>query len=260
MGDNIFDLSGKVAVVTGGGSGLGRAFCEAMAEFGADVVCVGRTEKKIRETVEIISRYGHRAIAIKADISRQDDIERMVNETVRELGTIGIFFANAGIREISFVPIHEKPVEDWDAVMDTNLRSVFLQMRAVFPVMMKQKSGSFITISSAGGLWPLAQDKWVYTQTAYATAKSGLIMLTKLAARQYGEFNIRVNTICPGYHRTPLTPEAEVEQLEAMIVKLLPLGRPGMPHEIKGLAVWLASGASSFVTGQIFIEDGGYLA
>jgi NAD(P)-dependent dehydrogenase (short-subunit alcohol dehydrogenase family) len=260
MGKEIFDLKGKVAVVTGGGSGLGQVFCEAMAEFGADVVCVGRTEEKLKETVAKIRPYGHRTLAISADVTKQAEIERMVNQTVRELGAIDIFFANAGIREKSFVMIHEKPVADWDDVMDADLRSVFLQMRAVFPVMMKQKSGSFITTSSAGGVWPLAQDRWVYTQTAYATAKAGLIMLTKAAARQYGPFGIRVNTICPGYHRTPLTPANEVASLEKMISKLLPLGRPGMPEEIKGLAVWLASGASSFVTGQIFIEDGGYLA
>ena len=260
MGKEMFDLTGKVALVTGGGSGLGRAFCEAMAEFGADVVCVGRTGKKLKDTADIISRYGHRVKTIEADTSRQDEIERMVDETVRELGSIDNYFANAGIREKSFVLIHEKPVEDWDDVIDANLRSVFLQMRVVFPVMMKQKSGSFITVSSVGGLWPLAPDKWVYTQTAYAAAKSGLIMLTKLAARQYGPFGIRVNTICPGYHRTPLTPQAEVKQLEDMIVKLIPVGRPGMPEDIKGLAVWLASGASSFVTGQILIEDGGFMA
>jgi NAD(P)-dependent dehydrogenase (short-subunit alcohol dehydrogenase family) len=260
MGKEIFDLSGKVVVVTGGGSGLGQVFCETMAEFGADVVCVGRTEKKLKETIGKIKPYRHHTLAITADVTKEPEIERMVNQTVKEFGTIDIFFANAGIREKSFVMIHEKPVKDWDDVIDADLRSVFLQMRAVFPVMMKQKSGSFITISSAGGVWPLAQDKWIYTQTAYATAKAGLIMLTKAAARQYGPFNIRVNTICPGYHRTPLTPPDEVESLEKMISKLLPLGRPGMPGEIKGLAVWLASGASSFVTGQIFIEDGGYLA
>jgi NAD(P)-dependent dehydrogenase (short-subunit alcohol dehydrogenase family) len=260
MGKEIFDLSGKMAVVTGGGSGLGQVFCETMAEFGADVVCVGRTEKKLKETIAKIKPYGHHTLSITADVTKEPEIERMVNQTVKEFGTIDIFFANAGIREKSFVMIHEKPVKDWDDVIDADLRSVFLQMRAVFPVMMKQKSGSFITISSAGGIWPLAQDRWIYTQTAYATAKAGLIMLTKAAARQYGPFNIRVNTICPGYHRTPLTPPDEVESLEKMISKLLPLGRPGMPGEIKGLAVWLASGASSFVTGQIFIEDGGYLA
>jgi NAD(P)-dependent dehydrogenase (short-subunit alcohol dehydrogenase family) len=184
----------------------------------------------------------------------------MVRRVTDEFGRIDVFFANAGIREKSFVLIHEKPIEDWDEVMDADLRAVFLQMKAVFPVMMEGGRGSFITTSSVGGMWPLAQDKWVYTQTAYAVAKAGLIMLTKAAARQYGSYGIRVNTICPGYHRTPLTPADEVEGVERTIARLLPLGRCGMPEEMKGLAVWLASDASSFVTGQILIEDGGYLA
>jgi NAD(P)-dependent dehydrogenase (short-subunit alcohol dehydrogenase family) len=260
MDKDLFDLKGKVAVVTGGGSGLGQVICQALAQYGANVVCTGRTKDKLQDTLEKIAIYGHRNLAISADVTQPAEIESMVKRVTDEFGRIDVFFANAGIREKSFVLIHEKPIEDWDDVMNANLRAVFLQMRVVFPVMVKKKSGSFITTSSAGGIWPLAQDRWIYTQTAYATAKSGLIMLTKAAARQYGPFGIRVNTICPGYHRTPLTPADEVEQLEKMIVKLLPLGRPGMPEEIKGLAVWLASEASSFVTGQIFIEDGGYLA
>jgi NAD(P)-dependent dehydrogenase (short-subunit alcohol dehydrogenase family) len=127
-------------------------------------------------------------------------------------------------------------------------------------VMMAQGSGSFVTVSSVGGMAPLANDPWVHTQTAYAVAKAGLIMLTKAAARQYGPYGIRVNCIAPGYHRTPLTPEHEVAQVEATLSKLLPLGRTGIPEEMKGLALWLASDASSFVTGQVLVEDGGYLA
>ena len=145
-------------------------------------------------------------------------------EITSEYGRIDVFFANAGIREKSFVLIHEKPVEDWDDVINADLRAVFLQMRAVFPVMMQQKRGSFITTSSVGGMWPLANDEWVYNQTAYAVAKAGLIMLTKAAARQYGSYGIRVNTICPGYHRTPLTPEDEVEEVEGTIA---PAAAPG---------------------------------
>jgi NAD(P)-dependent dehydrogenase (short-subunit alcohol dehydrogenase family) len=255
----IFDLSGKVAVVTGGGSGLGRAICEAMAAFGADVVCVGRTAGKIATTVDGLNRYGHRALALPADVSNEAEIASMVKRIREQFGGIDVFFANAAIREKSHVLIHEKPVSDWDDVLDANLRAVFLQMRAVFPVMMERKKGSFITTSSAGGLWPVVHDERIYTQTAYATAKSGLIMLTKIAARQYGPFGIRVNAICPGYHRVPL-PEPGLKELEDMIVQRLPLGRPGLPEDIKGLAVLLASEASGYITGQVFVEDGGLLA
>jgi NAD(P)-dependent dehydrogenase (short-subunit alcohol dehydrogenase family) len=257
---DIFDLAGRVVVVTGGGSGLGRVFCEAVAQHGADVVCVGRSLEKLQGTLDRIEAYGHHNRALSADVTELVDIEAMVRRVTDEFGRIDVFFANAGIREKSFVLIHEKPVEDWDEVINADLRAVFLQMKAVFPVMMEKKRGSFITTSSVGGLWPLAQDPWVYTQTAYAVAKAGLVMLTKAAARQYGPYGIRVNTICPGYHRTPLTPEHEVAEVERTLARLLPLGRCGMPEEIGGLAVWLASDASSFVTGQILIEDGGYLA
>ena len=196
---------------------------------------------------------------VAADLTKLEDVERMSAQVAAEFGRVDVFFANAGIREKSFVLIHEKSVEDWDDVIDADLRSVFLQMRAVFPLMM-ERGGSFITTSSVGGMWPLAQDKWVYTQTAYAVAKAGLIMLTKAAARQYGPYGIRVNAIAPGYHRTPLTPADEIEEVESTIARLLPLGRCGMPEEMKGLAVWLASDASSFVTGQVLVEDGGYSA
>ena len=255
----IFDLSGKVVVVTGGGSGLGRTICEAVAEYGADVVCVGRSPEKLDETLRLIARRGGRNLALSADLTKLEDIEVMATRIAEELGRIDVFFANAGIREKSFVLIHEKPVEDWDDVMDADLRAVFLQMRAVLPLMM-ERGGSLITTSSVGGMWPLAPDKWVYTQTAYAVAKAGLIMLTKAAARQYGPYGILVNAISPGYHRTPLTPPEEVEEVERTIARLLPLGRCGMPEEMKGLAVWLASDASSFVTGQVLVEDGVYSA
>lgn len=257
----IFDLTGKLAVVTGGGSGLGRSISEVLAEYGADVAVVGRSAEKLDETLACLAGTATgRCVAISADLADPDAIDTVVSRIADQFGRIDIFFANAGIREKSFVLIHEKPIQDWDDVLDADLRAVFLQMRAVFPVMMAQKSGSFITTSSVGGMAPLANDPWVYTQTAYAVAKAGVIMLTKAAARQYGPYGIRVNCIAPGYHRTPLTPEHEVAQVEAALSKLLPLGRTGMPEEIKGLALWLASDASSFVTGQVLVEDGGYLA
>ena len=256
----IFDLSGKVALVTGGGSGLGRSICEVMAEYGAHVVCVGRTTNKIEGTIDLIKGFGTKAMAITADVADQAQVQSMVEKTVKELGTIDIFFANAAIREVGFQRIHEKPVEDWDTVVNVNLRSVFLQMRAVFPIMVKQKKGNFISVSSIGGLWPIADHEFPKLNTAYSVAKAGLIMLTKLAARQYATDNIRVNVICPGYHETELTPPEEKEALEAEIIPHVPLGRGAKADEIKGLAIWLASDASSYVTGQMLIQDGGVYA
>jgi len=255
--ESIFNLSGKIALITGGGSGLGRAYFEGMAEFGADVACCDIIEARAQETVEMIKRFGHQAIAIKADVSKIDEIENMVNETIKKLGSLNIVFANAGINERTIgLKIHEKPVDDWDHTMNVNLRGVFLLMQAVFPYMMAKKGGCFITTASIGGLWPVL----IPEAAAYATSKAGVIMLTKVAARQYAEYGIRVNVICPGYHRTNIHAEGTREQIEAGILARAPIKRIAMPGEIKGLAIWLASDASSFVTGQILIQDGGEMA
>jgi NAD(P)-dependent dehydrogenase (short-subunit alcohol dehydrogenase family) len=208
----------------------------------------------------LIKGFGARSMAITADIADQLQVEKMVGKAVKELGGIDIVFANAAIREKGLQRIHEKPVEDWDIVMDVNLRSVFLLMRAVLPVMIKKKKGNFISISSVGGLWPIADHEFPRLNTAYSTAKAGLIMLTKLAARQYAEDNIRFNVICPGYHETGLTPLEEKEAFEAEMIPHIPLGRGAKAEEIKGLAIWLASDSSSYVTGQIIAQDGGVTA
>ncbi len=228
-----------------------------MAEFGATVACCDLIEERAKETVEILSKFERKAIAINGDVSKQDEIRKMVDRTIKELGSLDIVFANAGINERTIgLKIHEKPVDDWDHTMNVNLRSVFLLMQVVFPHMMVRKSGSFITTASIGGLWPVL----IPEAAAYATSKAGVIMLTKVAARQYAGYGIRVNVICPGYHRTNIHAEGTREQIEAGILARAPIKRIAMPGEIKGLAVWLAFDASSFVTGQIFIEDGGEFA
>jgi NAD(P)-dependent dehydrogenase (short-subunit alcohol dehydrogenase family) len=141
MEKNIFDLSGRIALITAGGHGLGRAYCEAMAEFGADVACADINKKFADETVNYIKKFGHRAIAIEADVSKQDQIEHMVNQTVSEFGTIDILFNNAGWCHSIEKRLHELVIEDWDACININLRGTFLCMRAVLPVMLKQKRG-----------------------------------------------------------------------------------------------------------------------
>lgn len=254
----IFDLSGKVALVTGGSSGIGRVYCEAMAEFGADVACNDIDEQKAQETVRLISKFGHRAIAIKADASKQDEIEYMVNRTVEELGKLDIVFCNAGIN-IPFYRIHEVPVEDWDHLMALNLRGVFLLMRAALPVMVKQKSGCIINTASIAGLYAGGEGKSFTNLATYSAAKAGVISLTRQAAVEYGKDGIRVNAIAPGYQRTGIIPPEIRDEFEAIIIKNTPLERVGLPDELKGLAVWLASDASSFVTGQTIVQDGGMI-
>jgi NAD(P)-dependent dehydrogenase (short-subunit alcohol dehydrogenase family) len=260
---SIFDLSGRVALVTGGGSGLGRVFCEALAKYGADVACAGRTEQKLKETTELAGRFGHKTIAIKADISKPDEVEHMVNEAVSKLGTIDILFNNAGIASPA-TRVGETPVENWDEVIDINLRGVFLCMRAILPLMVKQRRGSIINISSIGAYGGAEPE---VAPAAYGASKAGVIALTKFAAVEYAKDGIRINSIAPGMHHTNLGVEADPElakQREQFIEKLVamnvPMGRRAEPGELEGLAVFLASDASSFITGQVFIQDGGQLA
>ena len=258
-GRDMFDLSGRVALVTAGGHGLGRAYCEAMAEFGANVVCNDIDMKLAQETVELVGRHGHRTTAIQADMSKPDEIERVVDQTVAEFGTIDILFCNAGIVN-PMVPLHELAIEDWDRVMAVNLRGTFLCMRAVLPLMLKQRRGSIILTASVSGLRAGREPHCA----PYGATKAGMIGLTRHAAVAYAKEGVRVNAIAPGLHDTRpvglgLSIEKQ-EELKSILSPVIPIGRFGEPDEIKGLAVYLASDASSYVTGQVFVEDGGATA
>ena len=255
----IFDLSGRVALITAGGHGLGREYCVAMAEFGADVVCSDIRMELAQETIEIIKKFGTRVTAIQADVSQPDQIERMVAQTVAEFGTIDILFCNAGIIN-PMMPLHELAIEDWDRVIAVNLRGTFLCIRTVLPVMLKQMKGSIIITTSVSGL---RAGKEPYSGP-YGTTKAALMGLTRHAAVAYAKSGIRVNAIAPGIHDTkPIGMGISLEEGEKLIntmKKFVPMGRAGKPSEIKGLAIYLASDASSYVTGQILVEDGGTIA
>jgi NAD(P)-dependent dehydrogenase (short-subunit alcohol dehydrogenase family) len=262
----IFDLSGKVALITGASRGLGRAFAEAMAQFGADVACVGRDEAKLAETLKIISKYKHRAIAIKADVTQEDEVKNMVAEATKKLGKIDIFFNNAGIARPP-TRIHETPTEDWLAVINTNLNGAFLALKHVLAHMVKNKKGSIINISSIAGLRAEVPE---VGPAAYGAAKAGVILLTNIAAMEYAKDGIRVNCIAPGMHKSELgrnnpgprpanMPDME-KMMEKYFVEEIPMGRMAEASELAGLAVLLASDASSYITGQVFVEDGGQSA
>jgi NAD(P)-dependent dehydrogenase (short-subunit alcohol dehydrogenase family) len=237
-----------------------------MAEFGADVACVGRDTAKLAETVQIISKYKHRAIAIKADVTQEAEVKKMVAETVKQLSKIDIFFNNAGIARPP-LPIHETPTKDWDAVINTNLRGVFLCLKHVIPVMIKNKKGSIINISSIAGLRAEVPE---VGPAAYGAAKAGVILLTNIAAMEYVKYGIRVNCIAPGMHKSELgrhnpgprpanMPDME-KRMATYFEDEIPMGRIAEASELAGLAVLLASDASSYITGQVFIEDGGQSA
>jgi len=263
---NLYDLTGRTAIVTGGSRGLGRACSEAIAAFGANVAIVARNSTKIDETLNILTKYNIKTLGISADMTKEEDIKRMVDEVVDKFGRIDILFNNAGIARPQRM-IHEEDIVDYDIVIDTNLRGPFLVLKYVLPIMMKQEKGTIINTSSIAGInaaYPAA------ASVAYASAKAGINIMTKIAALDYAKYNIRINCIAPGLHESEIGHDQNIPQFEpnpdvmaAMqekrqkILDDIPMKRVGKAEEIAGLAVLLASDASSYITGQIIVQDGG---
>ena len=258
---NLFNLTGKVSLVTGAGSGLGRVFCEAMAEHGSDVVCSDINEAWAQETAGIIAKYGVKTVVVKADVSKQDEVKALFRKVDQEFGKLDVLFNNAGIATKG-AKIHEMRLEDWNKVIGVNLTGVFLCMQEGIKLMLRQKSGSIINISSILGFMAISPD--ILAIPNYTAAKHGVIGLTKTAAVQYGPDNIRVNAIAPGFYAgTRLgdveeRTEAEAQAWAEKVILLTPMRRFGQPEELKGLAVLLASDASSYITGATYVTDGGW--
>lgn len=262
----IFDLTGRTALVTGGSRGIGRSYAEAVAAFGANVAIAARAREKIDETLEILAKYKVETLGISADMTREEDVKRMVEETVRKFGRIDILFNNAGIARPQR-PIHEEVVADFDIVISTNLRAPFLVLKYVLPVMIKQNKGAVINTSSTAGIRAEIPE---IAPVAYCAAKAGINIMTQVAAIEYAKYNIRVNCIAPGMHHSelghdiprPNTPP-DPQQMAAMQEKMkktnedIPMNRMAEADELAGLAVLLASDASSYITGQVFAQDGG---
>jgi NAD(P)-dependent dehydrogenase (short-subunit alcohol dehydrogenase family) len=250
-------LSGKVAIVTGGASGIGRAACLLFGREGAEVVVADLNESAGKVVVEEILRNDGRAIFQQADVVRAEDCRRLVERAVTEFGGIHVLFNNAGI--IRRASVTELSEADWDRVMDVNVKSIYLLSREVIPVMVSSGGGSIINTASGWGLagGPKA--------AVYCASKGAVVLLTKAMAIDHGPQNIRVNCICPGDTDTAML-RSEAQQLGEATDKFLaasaqrPLGRMGKPEEIAQAALYLASEASSFVTGTALVVDGGGLA
>ncbi len=263
-GRMLFDLSGQIGLVTGGAKGLGKVFCEALAEFGANVVVADINEEGAHKTASLIESQGRKSLAIRADVSDPDSVQNMIEQTVATFGAIDILVNNAGISAKAH-KLADMPIEDWDRIMMVNLRGVFLCLRAVLPVMVKQGKGSIINIASVKGIRPFFEVVQVDPKAHYSAAKAGVINLTKEAALEYAKEGIRVNCICPGWHqgsdlgswRNTSGEEERRRIYEETINQVIPMGRRGDLGELKGILIYLASDASSFVTGQQFISDGG---
>jgi dihydroanticapsin dehydrogenase len=249
-------LENKVAIVTGGGSGIGEAIAKLFAREGALVAITGRRKEVLEQVVSDIRQEGGRALAIPGSVTQEPDVREAVGATVRTFGRVDILVNNAG--NLFFLgPLHETTDSIWDETMDIFLKGVFRFTRAVIPHMLKQGAGNILNISTAGGLKAFPG----FEGHAYQAAKAGVIMLTKTMAAHYAKHKIRCNCICPGGVETPAAlPMLSDPKSRAWMESLHPIGRIGQPDEIAQAAIYFASDESSWTTGSIMTVDGGIMA
>ena len=249
-----FRLDGKVALVTGGARGLGRVIADALASAGADIAITARHTESAHEAAEVIATTSRRkAIGLAANVTQRSSVEAMVAQVLKTLGQLDILVNNAGVNIRG--PIEELSEDDWDTVIDTNLKGPWLCCRAVAPVMKRQKSGRVINVSSMLGEISMPG------RSPYASSKGGLTLLTKTLALEWAKDGINVNALCPGPFATEInTPLLNDPAARAQMEANVPLARWGDPVELGPAAVFLASEASSFMTGATLFIDGGYTA
>src|SRR5438067_10400736 len=247
-------FAGKVAFVTGAASGIGRAAALAFAREGASVVAADVSEQGNQETVRLIEEQGGRALAVQCDVTRAEDVKAALAKTVEAFGRLDFAFNNAGIEPRKPAPTADYEEQEWNRIIDINLRGVFLCMKHEIPLILKQGGGGAIVNTSSG-----AGIIGIKGSPAYTAAKHGVIGLTKAAALDYAAQNIRINAVCPGYIDTPKmgrftggTPEGR-----AQVISEEPIGRMGRPEEIANTVLWLCSEGAGFVVGHALVADGG---
>ncbi len=245
-----FDLGGKTALVTGGGTGLGRAMALALAEAGADVALAARRIEKLEEVAGEIRGMGRRSATVSLDLTEEESAGAAVSTAERALGPLDILVNNSGISGAGWAA--DLPLEEWDRVMATNLRGAFLMCQAAGRGMIERKGGVIINVASVAGMVGIKM------LSAYSASKGGLIQLTKTLALEWARHGVRVNALAPGYFLTDINREMFTsEPGEHMIKAHIPMGRVGIPDELEGAVVFLASDASRFMTGAALVLDGG---
>ena len=247
-------LSNKIAIVTGAGSGIGRACAITLAGEGAKVALVGRRKERLEETA---CEIGDSALILPADVSVQDEIARVVEQTVASFGSLNVLLNNAGVLHIGTA--EQITEEQWDETFNVNVRGLWLLSRAVLPAMRKAGGGSIINMASVLGI------NGARNRASYSPSKGAVVLLTKCMAIDSGHEHIRVNAICPSFVETDLTAAViskapDPASVRAERTAVHPIGRLGRPDDVAGLAVYLASDESSWVTGSVFPVDGGYLS
>jgi 2-deoxy-D-gluconate 3-dehydrogenase len=250
----MFSLKGKSGIVTGAGSGIGKAIAKGVVQAGAEIVISGRNEERLEKVADELRAFGGPVVPIQSDISKMGDIKNLVDRTLKEFGKIDFLFNNAGI--IRRAPSEDFTEKDWDETIDINLKGPFFLAQAVARVMISQKrKGKIINTSS---LSAVQGGKRV---PAYTASKGGLSQVTKSMANDWAKYNILVNALGPGWVKTELTePLQQDRERYAEITNRIPLGRWADPEDLMGTAIFLASDASDYITGQTIFVDGGWLS
>jgi NAD(P)-dependent dehydrogenase (short-subunit alcohol dehydrogenase family) len=249
------ELDGKVALITGGTTGIGRDAAVLFAKEGAKVVVSGRREAEGKETLEMIRAAGGNGLFVQGDVSKAGDVKDLVKKTVEKFGRLDVAFNNAGI-EGKWAPITEQTEEDWDRTIDINLKGTWLCLKYEILQMQKQgRGGAIVNMSSVAGLMGNA------TAATYCASKHGVLGLTKSAALECALSGIRVNAVCPAVIETPMADRAFADPaVNKWVLGLHPMGRFGRPAEIAEAVLWMCSERASFMTGEMMVLDGGFLA